>query len=523
MGCDYILVGSGINGLVCAALLAKKGRKVQVLERNDDAGGCISTGAITAPGFIHDVLSCWHPLFVTSPGYAALRADLEQYGLRYCNNDAPTAVVLPGGRHFILRTSRDQNVKAMNALCAGDGDRYAVAMAAMEQHLDVIFAVLGGDLWSWGTARTLTRAAWRNGLDGMLEFAWQCLRPARPWLEQNFHSDVLRACFAPWALHAGVGPDAPVSALMAQLIPWTLEAVGAPVVAGGGVNLVHALSHLIAAHGGEIDTGVDVDRILVRSGAARGVLTTTGREYLAERGVICSVTPGQLYGRLLAPEQAPAYVRARAQQFRHGRAGMQIHVALRQPPRWQAPELGRVALMHVVDSAESVARAVTEAECGLLPARGTIALGQPAALDPARVPPGRGQLWIQILDLPGVIKGDAAGEIPVPPDGRWTEAVRENYADRIMARVCAAIPGLADDILQRVVISPADLEHMNMNLVGGDPYGGACTLDQLLVWRPMASTRNYRTPVPGLFQIGASTHPGAGLGGGSGYALAARL
>ena len=75
---DCIIVGSGINALVCAAILSKKGNKVLVLERNDRPGGCIRTDEITAPGFVHDVLSSWHPLFVTSPGYAELKQDLEK-------------------------------------------------------------------------------------------------------------------------------------------------------------------------------------------------------------------------------------------------------------------------------------------------------------------------------------------------------------------------------------------------------------------------------------------------------------
>jgi len=523
MNSDFVIVGSGINSLVCAALLARKGYRVRVLERNDRPGGCIRTEECTLPGFVHDMLSCWHPLFVTSPGYAELKPELERHGLRYCNTDAPTAVLLPDGRHFILRTSREKNVAAMNALCPGDGDRYAAATAAFERQLDMTFAMLGANLWSWATARTFAAHAARHGVGAVLEFARHGLQSARPWLDSTFESDLLRACFAPWTLHAGVGPDDAGSAVMAQIIPWTLEAVGAPVVAGGGEGLVRALRQLIESGGGDIVLNADAARITVRDGVACGVVTATGVEHGANRGVICSVTPGQLYGRLLPQDLVSPQVAGSARKFRHGRAGMQIHLALGEPPRWTDPELGRVALMHLVDGPDGVSRAVNEAECGLLPARGTISLGQPAALDPGRVPAGRGQLWIQLLELPAQIKGDAAGQIAIPPDGRWTDAVREAYADRIVDRICAQLPGLKESILARRVLSPADLEHINMNLVGGDPYGGACGLDQMLVWRPMAGLRNFKTPVRGLFHIGASTHPGPGLGAGSGYALAARL
>jgi phytoene dehydrogenase-like protein len=78
-------------------------------------------------------------------------------------------------------------------------------------------------------------------------------------------------------------------------------------------------------------------------------------------------------------------------------------------------------------------------------------------------------------------------------------------------------------VVGRRAYSPADLEAMNINLVGGDPYGGSSTLDQAFIFRPFSNSVNHATAVPGLYHIGASTHPGAGLSGGSGFALAERL
>ena len=62
-GHEFVIVGSGINSLVCAALLAKAGKSVLVLEREDTLGGCIRTEELF-PGFRHEVLSSWYPLFV---------------------------------------------------------------------------------------------------------------------------------------------------------------------------------------------------------------------------------------------------------------------------------------------------------------------------------------------------------------------------------------------------------------------------------------------------------------------------
>ena len=172
---------------------------------------------------------------------------------------------------------------------------------------------------------------------------------------------------------------------------------------------------------------------------------------------------------------------------------------------------------------DGVSRAVNEAERGLLPVEATIVCGQPVALDPSRAPDGKWIIWIQLQELPaGRVKGDAAGEIDTG-DGTWSEALREAYADRIVARLGESITNLGKATLRRVVLSPADIEAMNVNLVGGDIYGGSCSLDQNLLWRPLAEAPGHATAVAGLFHIGASTHPGPGLGAGSGYLVAKEL
>jgi phytoene dehydrogenase-like protein len=160
---------------------------------------------------------------------------------------------------------------------------------------------------------------------------------------------------------------------------------------------------------------------------------------------------------------------------------------------------------------------VNEADRGLLPAEATIVCGQPVAVDPSRAPEGSWIIWIQLQELPvGRVKGDAAGEIDVG-DGSWTEELRENYADRIVSRLGRHIQNLERATIRRVVFSPADIAAMNVNLVDGDIYGGSCAPDQSLLFRPLPQTPGHRTPVEGLWHIGASTHPGPGLGAGSGY------
>lgn len=517
---DYVIVGSGINALVAAALLGRKGRKVLLLERNDRIGGCIRTEEITAPGFIHDVMATTFVLFVTSPVYAELGPELEKRGLAFAQTSTPTAVLLPDGRYTILSMDRKTNVANFERHAPGDGACFAADVDRVGADAAFLFALLGGSLWSRAMLKIVMREVWRRGLRGLANFFGEALGTARGWLETTYKSELTRALFAPWVLHTGLGPESAYSAQMGKVIAFALEAAGAPIVKGGARNALAAFERLIRDQGGEILLGADVERIIIDQKKARGVRLVDGTEIQAAQGVICSVTPNQLYGRLLADVELPSDVTAAVSHYRYGKGNMQIHYALKAPPRWKAPALGTVALVHLTPGLDGVSKAANEAERGMLPAVPTICVGQPVALDASRCPQDSSILWLQLPEAPRLVKGDAAAEIATPVDGKWTEILREKYADRVEAILTSHIDGFRESVIERKAYSPADLEALNINLVGGDPYGGFCGIDQFFLWRPFHSSVNHRTPIARLFHIGASTHPGPGLGGGSGFLVA---
>jgi phytoene dehydrogenase-like protein len=130
-------------------------------------------------------------------------------------------------------------------------------------------------------------------------------------------------------------------------------------------------------------------------------------------------------------------------------------------------------------------------------------------------------LWLQLQEVPYAPCGDAAGELDVTHG--WTKALREGYTNRVLDRVARHAPDLRDKIRGIDSLTPEDLRARNPNAVSGDPYGGSAELDQSLLWRPLASSGRHATKIGRLWHIGASTHPGAGLGGGSGHLVANTL
>ncbi len=524
---DYIIVGSGINALVAAAMLGKKNKKVLVLERNAQLGGCLRTEEVTEPGFVHDVMATTMVLFLTSPAYGALAKDLEARGLEFAHADLPTGVLRPDGSSVILSKDRQKNIATFEALSEGDGTTFDREMNLLGADAAFLFSLLGGALWSGATLKTVARQGWSKGLRQLAAWFGDALVPARGYLETTYRSEAIQALWAPWVLHCGLSPESAYSAEMVKVIGFAVEMAGCPIVKGGAANLVKAFEKLITDQGGVLRTHSDVERIMPGAdNSARGVRLMSGETIYARAGVIASMTPNQIYERLLQewPQPLPKEVTSSVARYRYGKGNMQIHYALSGQPRWKGdPDLARVALLHLTPGLDGVSRATNECERGLLPAEPTVCVGQPASFDPSRAPEGASVLWLQLPETPRFIKGDAAGEIETPADGRWTEELRERYADRIEAMLARHIENFHEIKLSRRCYSPANLECMNMNLVGGDPYGGFCGIDQFFLWRPFKSSVNHRTHIQGLYHIGASTHPGPGLAGGSGFLLASSL
>src|SRR5438105_13147452 len=194
---DAIVVGSGVNGLACAALLAKAGWDVCVLERNDWFGGCIKTAELTQPGFRHDVFSAWHPLWVGGPVHPRLEADLARHGLEYVNTELPTATAFPDGESaFLLRHAKGNAAEL--------GPEWPGVLERFFPNADLAFGILGAELWSASGLALGAKAVRRLGRAGFASFAGELLQTSRDWLEQTLASERAHGVLAPWVLHTGL-------------------------------------------------------------------------------------------------------------------------------------------------------------------------------------------------------------------------------------------------------------------------------------------------------------------------------
>ena len=250
---DAVFVGSGINSLVGAALLAREGWSVCVLERNDVAGGCIRTSTdLTLPGFTHEVLASWHPLFTGSAAYAELEGELTARGVVYVNTDLPTGTAFPDGSAAFITGSLEGNVAEFDRLAPGDGAAWERQFNEFMGNADLAFGILSTELWSTAGLTLGRKALRRLGRRGLLEFAGNTLVSCRDWVSTTFESEAAHGVLAPWVLHTGLGPDQATSGFMTQVIGAALQLGGMPVPVGGGVRLVDALAGIVTDAGGEV-------------------------------------------------------------------------------------------------------------------------------------------------------------------------------------------------------------------------------------------------------------------------------
>jgi phytoene dehydrogenase-like protein len=458
-------------------------------------------------------------VFAGGPVYAELGDDLARHGLEYVTAPLATGSSLPDGRTAIMPVDPAGFAAELGRL--GEAEGWGRLFAAAGPLFPPLLELVGAGL-DRPEAETALAGLLAGSRDSALPFGGLLAGNAVDLARRQFATEELRSLAAPWALHVGVGPEAPARALWSV---FALAAVthGNPTPVGGSGRLADALTGLVTERGGDVFCGTDVDEILVEGGRTVGVRVADGRTVAACEAVIVSATPDKLYGRLLRKVPGvPEGVRAQAAGYRFQRGCFQMNLALSARPRFRDPRLDAGGAINLGRGLDALVTSVRQAEAGWLPEHPSISWHEPTAVDPGRAPQGKAIARLQVLDAPHTPTGDAAGS-RYGSDG-WDKAAAELFADRVLAEAEAHVPGLTGLVLERHLTTPADLALANPNAGPGDHLAGDNSLAQGFTQRPIPAHRGgYRTAVPGVWLIGAATWPAPGVSGGSGRAVAREL
>lgn len=491
---DAVVIGAGPNGLTAAVTLARGGRSVLCLEAGPTLGGAASTAELTLPGFKHDVFSAVHPAGIASPVFADL--DLARHGLRWVQPELAMVHPLPGGRGAVLSRDLAHTARSLDALGAGDGQRWSELVAPYLRHFDAVRAtMLSGFPPAAGPARLLPALK----LTGMLEFVRTLLMSA-----EALASEVLRGEGAAWLYGSSLHGDAPLdgagSAIAGVWLNVLGHAVGWPSPQGGAGAITGALAGLLHELGGETRCDAPATRVLAHRRRVVGV-ELAGGERIATRTVVTTTTPHGLVA-LAGDALGDGYTR-RALRFRYGPQTIKLDWALDGPVPWENEDARRAGTVHVGGTVGELRGALIDVARGRLPDDPFLLSGSQTVADATRAPAGKHTMWAYTHTPPGI---------------DWRRE-RDRFADTVERRIEHFAPGFRDRVLARHVMTPGDLEARNASLPGGDVGHGSYAMDQL-IFRPVASLNPYATPVRGLFIGGASTFPGGAVHGVNGHAAA---
>lgn len=501
---DVLLLGAGHNALVLQAYLARCGLRTLALDRAAEPGGGLNTiENPRLPGFIHHPHSFFHRGIAQMPWFRDL--ELERHGVRYLQPELNVAMLLRDGRALEWWTDLDRTVASFAAFSKRDAEalrRWTGEFRPIVERI-LIPESQSPPLEPQRRRELLSRSPLGRRL---LEVsAWSPLE----FVTREFEHDAVRAGLLFFNGLREVDLRLPG---FGHAIPALLASPSkAQMCVGGSGRLTRGLAQDIAGHGGEFRGGVELRRIILRHGRAAGVELATGEEITADL-VVSGLNPQQTFLDLLPEHAVAAELRGRAARFEYNLLAplFALNVALREPPRWTAaarrPELDR-ALMFIVglERFGQFHDIVAAHERGEIPS--TVAWGScPSLFDPTQAPPGRhvAFLWEK---LPYALRGDA----------RQWDAAAEAHGRHLLKTWTELAPNLAGAVLDSFVRSPLDTERTLPNMRGGDLLVGSFANGQIGWNRPFAGAGSYRTPVPGLYLCGGSTHPGGNVTGLCGY------
>ncbi len=511
---DAIIIGGGHNGLICAAYLAKAGRKVLVLEKRHVLGGAAVSEELY-PGFTFSVASYVVSLFRP---HIIRELELAKHGYEVIPMDC-SFLPLPNGDSLARWADPQRSRREVARFSKKDSEVYPEFSRVMTHMGKLAKAVIDHPAPNISSIHPkeianllrLGKAFKDLGPDLLHLNIKLVTMSALDFLDLWFESEVLKA---PMSVSGIIGTFQGVRSpgtayvllhhYMGQL-DGVFRSWGFSKGGTGGVSMACARSAM--SFGAEIRTEAPVKQVVIKNGVATGVVLENGDELYAKT-VISNLDPNRTYLKMVGEDHLEPDVLKDIRRFKLRGSSGKVNLALDSVPEFSCRPgdgdhiRGDIAIAPGIDYLE---KAYDQAKYGEFSTRPYINAVIPTLTDPSLAPPGKHILSCFVQYAPYHIKEGAEN---------WPK-YREAFGDTVVDTLAEYIPGLKEKILFRQVLTPWDIEQ-TMGLTEGNIFQGELSLEQLLFQRPVANYSGYKTSIHKLWMCGSGTHPGGGIMGASG-------
>jgi phytoene dehydrogenase-like protein len=504
---DAIVVGAGPNGLTAAAVLAKSGRRVLVLESAPEIGGHTRTIEF-AQGFrspLSEDMGWVHPRLAR----LARATKLQKAG-----GAVSTSVMSDGGGKLHLPTRVAGAVDHIKPLSARDAARWPAFVERLQKFatiLEDLYGLVPPDIDTTSVREVLPLVAVGRklralGRTDMTEFLRVMPMSVQDLLDDTFEHELVKAAVAAAAVRdLQQGPRSGGTTFnllhyMVGALPGSVR--GRPWYATSPTAFSESAAAMVLKRRGEIRTSTRVERITTKDGAVTGVVLSNGDEVAANMVVSTADPRRTLLGMTDPVWLDPEFMLAVRNIKMRGCSAFVFYGLDRAVDDSLKSFTAAVSLTPTTAMLE---RAADSAKYGIVSDNPHVEVFSPTQRWPQLAPEGKHVLTARVQYAPHQFE--------------WTKIRVTALQERVTAAISRVIPGFEPTILHRVVLTPSDVEEQ-FGVTEGALTQGELTLDQILFMRPVSGWGQYHMPIAGLFLGGAGAHPGPGILGGSGYLAA---